>query len=208
MLWLISSVFTWLGGFFRSRHDLGLEIIALRHQLAVLTLSTKRARLHATDRLFWVLLRRFFPRWSGSLLIIKPETVVAWHRKAFRTYWRFRSQPKKVGRPSTSTEIRAMVERMARENPTWGAPRVHGELLKLGVQVSRAHRLAVSVPFTSERQRRPTLADVPQQSPGGDCRDGFVHRHHTQFPDSVWPVSDPSPPSRNPSFQQHRASDQ
>ena len=136
MLWLISAVFTWLAGFFRSRHDLGLEIIALRHQLAVLKRSTKRARLHATDRLFWVLLGRFFPRWSGSLLIVKPETVVAWHRKAFRTYWRFRSQPKKVGRPSTSTEIRAMVERMARENPTWGAPRVHGELLKLGIQVS------------------------------------------------------------------------
>src|SRR5215470_11148562 len=136
MLWLISSVFTWLAGFFRSRHDLGLEIIALRHQLTVLKRSTKRARLHATDRLFWVLLRRFFPRWSGSLLIVMPDTVVGWHRKAFRAYWRFRSQPKKVGRPSASSEIRAMVDGMARENSTWGAPRIHGELLKLGVQVS------------------------------------------------------------------------
>src|SRR5215469_9455897 len=120
MLWLISSVFTWLGGFFRSRHDLGLEIIALRHQLAVLKRSTKRARLYQTDRLFWVVLRRFFRRWSGSLLIVKPETVVAWHRKAFRAYWRFRSRPKKLGRPNTSSEIRGMIQRMARENTTWG----------------------------------------------------------------------------------------
>jgi hypothetical protein len=136
MLWLITSVFFWLRSFCRSRHDLGLEIIALRHQLTILKRSTKRARLHPTDRLFWVLLRRFLPRWPGSLLIVKPETVVAWHRKAFRAYWRFRSRPKKVGRPSTSSEIRAMVHRVARENPTWGAPRVHGELLKLSVQVS------------------------------------------------------------------------
>jgi putative transposase len=136
MLWVIRAVFSWLRSFCRFRHDLGLEIIALRHQLTVLKRSTKRARLHRTDRLFWVLLRRYFPRWSGSLLMVKPETVVAWHRKAFRAYWRFRSRPKKVGRPSTSSEIRAMVLRMARENCTRGAPRIHGELLKLDVQVS------------------------------------------------------------------------
>ena len=136
MLWLLTAVCTWLGSFIRSRHNLALEIVAIRLQLVVLQRRTRRPRLQHSDRLFWVLLRRFWPYWTKSLLIDKPETVIGWHRQAFRLYWRFRSRSKKVGRPSTPGEVRSMIERMARENSSWGAPRVHGELLKLGVQVS------------------------------------------------------------------------
>ena len=97
---------------------------------------TKRARLQRSDRLFWILLRHFWPHWAKSLLIVKPETVVGWHRQGFRLYWRFRSRSKTVGRPTTSGDIRILIQTMAHENFTWGAPRIHGELLKLGVHVS------------------------------------------------------------------------
>src|ERR1700687_5032973 len=81
MLWLITALFTWLQSFVRSRHNLGLEIVALRHQLVVLKRRTKRAPLQRSDRLFWILLRQFWPHWAKSLLIVKPETVVGWHRQ-------------------------------------------------------------------------------------------------------------------------------
>jgi len=136
MLWLITAIFTWLRSFVRSRHDLGVEIVALRHQLVVLKRRTKRARLQRSNRVFWILLRHFWPHWAKSLLIVKPETVVGWHREGFRLYWRFRSRSKTIGRPTTSGDIRTIIHTMAHENSTWGAPRIHGELLKLGVHVS------------------------------------------------------------------------
>ena len=136
MHWLILGLFTWLRSFVRSRHDLGLEIVALRQQLVVLKRRTKRARLRRSDRLFWVILRRVWSKWSNPLLIVKPDTVVGWHRKGFRLYWRFRSRSKMVGRPVTARDVRASIHTMAKENPTWGAPRIHGELLKLGIEIS------------------------------------------------------------------------
>ena len=135
MLALIWGVFTWLRSFIRSRHDLGLEIVALRQQLTVLKRPAKRARLRRSDRLFWVLLRRAWPLWAKPLLIVKPDTVVRWHRKGFRLYWRFRSRSR-LGRPITGHEVRASLHTMANENPTWGAPRIHGELLKVGFKIS------------------------------------------------------------------------
>ena len=95
-----------------------------------------RPRLRIQDRMFWVLLRRLWPAWSNVLVIVKPETVVAWHRAGFRLFWRLRSRPKKVGRPRIDAEVRALILRMVEENSTWGAPRIHGELLKLGLEVS------------------------------------------------------------------------
>ena len=133
MLW---GVFTWLRSFIRSRHDLGLEIVALRHQLMILKRRTKRPRLRRSDRLFWVLLRRAWPGWANPLLIVKPDTVVRGHPRGFRLYWRFRSGSKRVGRPVTGHEVRTSLHTMASENPTWGAPRIHGELLKLGFEIS------------------------------------------------------------------------
>jgi transposase InsO family protein len=91
--------------------------------------------LRRLDRLFWTTLRRFWSRWTDALLIVKPETVIGWHRAGFRLYWRWRSRPR-GGRPKITNEIRALIRRMAEENAGWGAPKIHGELLKLGFEVS------------------------------------------------------------------------
>ena len=98
------------------------------------------ARTHARDwmhwdRLLWVALRRLWSRWAEVLIIVKPDTVVSWHRAGFRLYWRFRSH-RRPGRPRITSELRQLIQRMATENPIWGAPRIHGELLKLGFDVS------------------------------------------------------------------------
>ncbi len=122
---------------FRPRADLAVENLALRQQVAVLKNSAKRPRLHGEDRLFWVLLSRFWKRWNASLMIVKPETVVGWHRKGFPFYWSFISRRgRRPGRPRIEKELRDLVRRLAFENVTWGAPRVHAELLKLGLKVS------------------------------------------------------------------------
>lgn len=116
-----------------------LEILALRHQLAVLKRrSNKRPRLRAADRLLWVTLARRWAQWRSALLIFKPETVVSWQRKGFRLYWRWKSRAKNSGRPCVSREIREIIKQMSTANPLWGAPRIHGELLKLGIQLSQA----------------------------------------------------------------------
>ena len=119
----------------RSRSDLILENLALRQQVAVFTRTKPRAQLEPEDRILWVALRQSWSRWRDALAIVKPETVVSWHRSAFRRYWTALSKP--PGRPKLGAEIRALVVRMASENPTWGAPRIHGELLKLGLRVSQ-----------------------------------------------------------------------
>ena len=127
---------TFFNAFIRSRYSLGLEILALRQQLGVLKRKRPHARLRTRDRMFWILLRRLWPAWSNVLVIVKPETVVGWHRAGFRLFWRFRSQTRNPGRPTISAEIQAVIRRMVEENPTWGGPRVHGELLKLGFDLS------------------------------------------------------------------------
>ena len=125
-----------LSSFFRSRYDLGLEILALRQQLCVLNRKHPQPRLQSSDRLFWVLLHRLWPGWRNALIVVKPETVIAWHRAGFRLFWRFRSRSKNLGRPKINAEIRSAIKQMTEENATWGAPRIHGELLKLGFEVS------------------------------------------------------------------------
>ena len=129
-------IFLFLSSFFRSRYNLGLEILALRQQLGVFKRKHPRPRLQIRDRMFWVLLRRLWPAWSNVLVIVKPQTVVGWHRAGFRLFWHLRSRPKSIGRPTIDAELRAIIRRMVKENPTWGAPRIHGELLKLGFQIS------------------------------------------------------------------------
>jgi putative transposase len=136
MIPLFTSFLTCLSVFFRSRYSLGLEILALRQQLGVLQRKHPRPRLRVRDRMFWILLRRLWPSWSKVLVIVKPETVVAWHRTGFRLFWRLRSRAKQPGRPKIDTEVRAIIRRIVKENPTWGVPRIHGELLKLGFEVS------------------------------------------------------------------------
>ena len=121
-----------------SRATLRLENIALRQQVAVLKRERPRPRLRPLDRVFWVFLSRLWPRWKDVLVIVKPATVVGWHRQGFRLFWKWKSRHGKPGRPRTSKEIRELIQRMSRENPLWGAPRIHGELLKLGIDVSQA----------------------------------------------------------------------
>ena len=136
---------------FRTRASMHLEILALRHQLAVLQRRTnKRPSLRTADRLLWVMLSRLWAQWRTALVIVKPETVIGWQRKGFRWYWSWKSRAGKSGRPCVRPEIRELVRQMSSANPLWGAPRIHGELLKLGIQISQA-----SVGKYMVRQRKP-----------------------------------------------------
>ena len=116
-----------------SRRDLLFEDFALRHQLGVLGRPDRRFR--SADRLLWVCLRRWWPRWRAALVLVQPATVDRWHREGFRGWWRRHSQ-RRPGRPRIDAQLRSLIERMATENGLWGAPRSHGELLKLGLTVS------------------------------------------------------------------------
>ena len=122
---------------FRSRQGLLLENLALRQQLAVLKRRTPRPSLGNFDRLFWVVARRLWSGWKQSLILVTPETVVRWHRAGFRLYWKWVSRASgPIGRRPASQEVRDLIFRMVADNPTWGAPRIHGELLMLGFEVS------------------------------------------------------------------------
>jgi hypothetical protein len=121
--------------FFRARGDTALEILALRQQVAVLKRKRPRPPLKAYDRLFWTTLHRIWPGWAKVLFIVKPETVVGWHRVGFRLYWRWRSRPR-GGRPRITPEVRDLIGRLAQENLDWGAPKIHAELQKLGFPIA------------------------------------------------------------------------
>ena len=123
---------------FADRAALHTEILALRQQVAVLKRKRPRPLLRKADRVFWVILSCLWPAWHHALVIVRPETVIGWHRKGFRLFWTWKSRRGKPGRPPVSREIRYLVRRMSRENTPWGAPRIHGELLKLGFSISQA----------------------------------------------------------------------
>ena len=120
----------------RSHQALAIENLALRQQPAVFKYRHPRPRLTDADRLFWVVMSQVWVDWRESLHIVQPETVVRWHRQGFRYYWHWKSRRR--GRPRIDPEIRHLIRRMCRANPLWGAPRIHGELLKLGIDVSEA----------------------------------------------------------------------
>jgi putative transposase len=135
---LVSLLFS-VPSCFRTRAALQAEILALRYQLLVLQRSSRghKLRLGSPDRAFWVSLSRLWTEWRSVLIIVKPETVIAWHRKGFRLYWTWKSRHPS-GRPAVSSEVADLIRRMTLANPRWGTPRIHGELLKLGIQVSQA----------------------------------------------------------------------
>src|SRR6266850_6732363 len=133
-----SLIWLALVGAFRSRVSLEAENTILRHQLNVLRRqSPKRPTFGMLDRLLFAGLYRLAPKVLGALAIVKPETVVKWHRAGFRSYWRWKSR-RRGGRPTVAPEIRTLIREMSIANPLWGAPRIHGELLKLGIVVSQA----------------------------------------------------------------------
>src|ERR1039457_5594748 len=134
MIWLfVATTFRC----FTTRRTLFLENLVLRQQLAVLKRKHPKPRLDAFDKLFWILARRFWSGWRQALIVVSPETVVGWHRAGFRLYWRAISRTRRViGRRRISTEVRDLIFRMVADNLTWGAPRIHGELMMLGFDVS------------------------------------------------------------------------
>jgi transposase InsO family protein len=137
-------------GLFRSRADLLAEVLVLRHQPNVLRRkSPKRVDLNSIDRLLLVGLYRLAPGVLDALKIVRPETLMSWHRAGFRAYWRWKSRPR-GGRPKTTADIRRLIREMSVANPLWGAPRIHGELLKLGIDVGQT-----TVAKYMARRRRP-----------------------------------------------------
>ena len=150
MLKLVRSVVSVLARRLRSRSVLELENLALRHQLHVLRRQRPgRPRLIAIDRWLWVWLYRLWPHCLEAMVLVKPATVVQWHRHGFRLFWRWRSRS---GRPSMGHEVRELIRQMNAANPLWGAPRIHGELLKLGIEISQA----TVAKYMIRRRRRPS----------------------------------------------------
>ena len=203
----------WMVSAFSSRESLVLENLALRQQLLALHAKRPRRRLTALHKLFWVALRTFWSGWTKPLVLVTPRTVVSWHRAGFRLYWAWVSRARQVaGRKCVSKEVRALIFRMAAENPTWGAPRIHGELLQLGFDlsersVSRWVRRAPRDPdpakrwLTFLRNHRDAIAamdffTVPTLTFGvlycffviGHDRRKILHFNVTRNPNALWIV--------------------
>ena len=139
-------------GLFRSRAALEAEILVLRQQIVVLRRTApKRLRFNALDRLIFVGLSQMFPNVRQTLAIVKPQTIVRWHRAGFRAYWRWRSRSR-PGRPKVALEIRRLIRDMSLANPLWGAPRIHGELLKLGIDIGQT----TVAKYMAKRRRPPS----------------------------------------------------
>jgi transposase InsO family protein len=137
MLRLLKLLFDLLVRSVRSRRDLLLENLALRQQLAVLKRRHPQPRFAAPEKLFWVMLRRLWPEWKRTLILVQPETVVRWHKAEFKLYWTWLSRHRnRAGRKCVSKKLRDLIFRMVAENPTWGAPRIHGEVKMLGFDIS------------------------------------------------------------------------
>jgi putative transposase len=162
MITLLSAVGSLLSFRVRSRASLELELVALRHQMTILRRQRPgRPRLLATDRLLWVWLYRIWPQVLNTMVLVKPATIVQWHRQGFRVYWR--RQSRHLGRPRMSREIRDLIRQMSQANPLWGAPRIHGELFKLGIEVSQA-TVGRYLPWRP-KVPLPDLALVPAKPP-------------------------------------------
>ncbi len=135
---VMSALLAFVVSLFRSRASLCLENLALRHQVAIYKQTVSRPRLHPTDRLFWVWLSRLWSGWQDTLAFVQPRTVIAWQRKRFREHWRRLSQRGTPGRPALAKDVRDLIRQMWQANPTWGSPRIVGELRKLGIEVAKS----------------------------------------------------------------------
>ena len=161
----------------RSRHDLLLENLALRQQLAVLERRHPQSRFSQSDRLFWVVLRRLWPGWRRALILVQPETVLRWHPAGFSLYWKWISRKHvRVGRKPTSQELRELIFRIVAENRTWGAPRIHGELRMLGFDISE--RTVLRWMRKASRDPEPArrwTAFLSKQSSRSHCGHGYPY---------------------------------
>jgi transposase InsO family protein len=135
---VLSALLAFVVTFFQSRHAMHLKILALQHQVAVYRQTVVRPRLRPSDRVFWAWLSRLWPGWQSVLQFVQPRTVIAWQHKRFRTHWRRLSQRGTPGRPVLAKDIRDLIRQMWHANPTWGAPRIVGELRKLGIEVAKS----------------------------------------------------------------------
>jgi hypothetical protein len=180
---VFSALFASLFASFRSRAALQLEILALRHQLGVLQRSVKRPKLTAADRFLWAWLCRVWNDWRSGTFIVNPATVIGWHRKGFRLFWTWRIRRGKPGRPAVPKDVRDLIRTMSRENPLWGAPRIHGELLKPGISIGESRMndsrgLRLTLPSSNRRCRFPTSGS-PEDSrlrlAHGPIRTGAAH---------------------------------
>ncbi len=134
---VISALCAFVASLFQSRWAMQLKILALQHQLAVYKQTVSRPKLRPADRLLWAWLARLWPGWQQALAFVQPRTVLVWQKKRFRDYWRGLSQQSQPGRPAMSQEVRALIRDMWRSNPTWGSPRIVGELRK-GITVAKS----------------------------------------------------------------------
>jgi len=134
----------------RSRVALQLEIHALRHQVGILQRSVKRPKLTPIDRALWVWLLSVWEDWESGVHIVQASTVGGWHRQGFRVFWTWKIRRGRSGRPKVPGDVRVLIRTMSRENPLWGAPKIHGELLKLGIDIGET-----SVSKYMVRRRRP-----------------------------------------------------
>ncbi len=132
----IHMIFVFLRSLLRNQAELAAENLALRQQLSILEHKSKRPRLRNRDRMFWAWLSRLWSNWRSVLVIVQPETVVRWHQLGFKLYWRWKSRARKTGRPKINEEIRKLIQRMSRENPLWGTPRIQSELALVGYVVA------------------------------------------------------------------------
>lgn len=133
---MVAALLAFVRAFTLSRSRLQIENAVLRHQLAVYRRSIKRPKLRDRDRVLWSLLSRFSDRWRDWLFIATPRTVIRWQRRRFQEYWARLSTPRRRGRPRVHPAIRALIRRMSTANVLWGAPRIVGELRKLGIELA------------------------------------------------------------------------
>ena len=153
MIDLLKLILGLFASLFKSRTDLEAEVLILRQQINVLRRRMpKRANLNDTDRFLFVWLYRLFPSVLGAVALVRPATIVRWHCAGFRAYWRWRSR-NPVGRPKVSAELRALIGEMSRANLLWSAPRIHGELLKLGFEVASRRSLGTCAAIRGHRLR-------------------------------------------------------
>ena len=153
MIAIVSGLLSCLLCLFRPKHQLALEVLALRHQIIVLKRQTPRPKLCLSDRCLWVMLKKAWPGWKTPLMIFQPETVIGWQRAGLGLFWRWKSRPR-AGRPRKDAALIQLIRRMWSVNPTWGSPRIRDELAKLGLEASTA----------MIRKYRPKCGRRPSQS--------------------------------------------